>query len=33
VETVLLWGVEYWLAQATRGNPAWLDAGRAALKA
>jgi hypothetical protein len=32
-ETVLLWGVEYWLAQARRGNSAWLDAGRAALKA
>lgn len=32
-ETVLLWGVEYWLAQAKRGNAAWLDAGRAALKA
>ncbi|MBO0707024.1 MAG: hypothetical protein J2P43_09200 [Candidatus Dormibacteraeota bacterium] len=31
--TVLLWGVEYWLAQAKRGNPAWLSAGRAALKA
>lgn len=31
--TVLLWGVEYWFAQAKRGNPAWLDAGRAALTA
>lgn len=30
---VLLWGVEYWLAQAGRGNLAWLDAGRAALEA
>lgn len=31
--TVLLWGVEYWLAQAQRGDRAWLDAGRAALDA
>lgn len=31
--TVLLWGVEYWLAQAKRGDQAWLDAGRAALQA
>ncbi len=31
VGTVLLWGVEYWLAQAQRGNPAWLEAGRTAL--
>lgn len=30
--TALLWGVEYWLAQAQRGNPAWLDAARAALR-
>jgi hypothetical protein len=33
VETALLWGVEYWLAQAKRGNAAWLEAGRAALRA
>ncbi len=31
--TVLLWGVEYWLAQAQAGNPAWLDAGTAILAA
>ncbi|MGH7919896.1 MAG: hypothetical protein ACREQM_08125 [Candidatus Dormibacteraceae bacterium] len=31
IETVLLWGVEYWLAQAERGNLTWLDAGRAVL--
>ena len=33
IGTVLLWGVEYWVAQAQRGNPAWLRAGRAALEA
>lgn len=31
--TVLLWGVEYWMAQKQRGNPAWLNAGLEALKA
>jgi hypothetical protein len=32
IEVVLLWGVEYWLAQAMRGNRAWLDAGRALIE-
>ena len=31
VRDVLLWGVEYWLAQAARGNPAWLATARTAL--
>jgi len=33
VETVLLWGVEYWLAQKKRGNQAWVEAGRAVIEA
>lgn len=33
VGTALLWGVEYWLAEAQHGRPAWLDAARAALDA
>lgn len=30
--TVLLWGIEYWLAQEKRGNRDWLDAGLRALR-
>ncbi|MFZ0216851.1 MAG: hypothetical protein WAM30_13040 [Candidatus Dormiibacterota bacterium] len=31
IDVVLLWGVEYWLGQAARGDRTWLEAGRALL--